>query len=56
VCQASICWECNNIFGDEEGKHVHYEFDAEHANAQALLRELNRAMGEDEERMSADGV
>jgi hypothetical protein len=35
--QASICWECNNIFGDLEGNNFSYEFDGQHQISQALL-------------------
>src|SRR5687767_1020203 len=29
LLQGSICWECNNIYGDLSGKEFFYEFDAE---------------------------
>jgi len=35
--QASICWECNNIFGDAKGDDFWYEFDAQHNISQKLL-------------------
>ncbi len=37
VCQASICWKCDNIYGDAEGRPVHFAFDSTHAIAQELL-------------------
>lgn len=37
LLQGSICWECNNIFGDISGKEFLYEFDAEHPISQKLL-------------------
>lgn len=35
--QASLCWECNNIFGDLNGNTIWYEFDAQHQISQKLL-------------------
>jgi hypothetical protein len=35
--QASICWECNNIFGDAKGNHVFFTFDAHSEPSQRLL-------------------
>lgn len=37
VCEASICWECNNIHGAAEGSDLFYEFDAKAPASQALL-------------------
>lgn len=34
---ASVCWECNNIFGSVAGEGIHYEFSAESPAAEALL-------------------
>ncbi len=45
ICQASICWECDNIFGDAEGRHVHYEFESSHPTSISLLAEMRRAIG-----------
>jgi hypothetical protein len=42
LCQGSVCWECNNIYGDVEGEPFVYEFDAEAKASQALLSELRR--------------
>lgn len=42
VCEASICWACNNIFGVADGRKIHYAFDAEHSVSQELLAEINR--------------
>ena len=44
VCNASICWECNNIFGEAEGQQLHFEFEAGHPTSAALLTELQRAL------------
>jgi hypothetical protein len=35
--QASICWACNNIFGDVKGNSLWYAFDAQHETSQELL-------------------
>jgi hypothetical protein len=35
--QASICWECDNIFGDTKGDSFWYAFDSQHQTAQKLL-------------------
>jgi len=42
VCQASICWECNTIYGIADGRKIAYEFDASHTISQHLLAELQR--------------
>lgn len=42
VCEASLCWECDNLFGEAEGQAIHYEFDAAHATSQALFAEIQR--------------
>lgn len=42
VCEASICWECDNIFGEANGRQFSYEFDAGHATSMMLLVELRR--------------
>jgi hypothetical protein len=44
VCQGSICWECNNVYGDAGGIRFAYEFDAGSAESQTLLVELGRIM------------
>jgi hypothetical protein len=45
VCQASICWDCNNIYGDVGGVQFSYEFNADDEVSQTLLAELNRFTG-----------
>jgi hypothetical protein len=35
--QASICWQCDNIFGDIKGTGFWYAFDAQHQVSQELL-------------------
>ena len=42
VCEASICWECDNIYGEANGRQFSYEFDASHATSTMLLAELRR--------------
>lgn len=58
VCEASLCWECDNIFGQSEGRDIHYEFDAGQPISQALLAELRRSIGDPdaaEPHAAADG-
>ncbi len=35
--QASICWQCDNIFGDAQGNGFSCSFDAQHETSQKLL-------------------
>ena len=46
VCEVSICWECDNIFGVANGQSVFIEFDSASSTAQKLLAELRRAVEE----------
>lgn len=46
LCEASICWKCNNVFGAVGGQQFHYEFEANHPTSIELLAELDRALGE----------
>lgn len=46
VCRASLCWECNNIFGDADGQELAHNFDAKASVSRALLSECRRAVGE----------
>ena len=58
VCEASLCWECDNIFGQSEGRDIHYEFDAGQPISKALLAELRRVIGDPdaaEPRAATDG-
>jgi hypothetical protein len=44
VVQASICWQCNNIYGyGLDGARELHAFDASAAPAQELLSALERA-------------
>ena len=45
VCVASICWQCDNIYGRATGVDVHYEFDSGSPVAQQLLSELHEVWG-----------
>lgn len=45
--QASVCWECDNIFGIQEGHSVFYAFDSESIPAKRLFRIARRIMGAD---------
>ena len=51
ICEASVCWECNNIFGNAGGEHLWYGFDASHEHSRELLAACKRAIG----RAGADG-
>lgn len=53
VCEASVCWKCDNIFGTSEGRPIHFEFDATQPVSQDLLTEARRAI--DESTPSASG-
>jgi hypothetical protein len=37
LVQGSVCWECNNIFVEENGEDLAYTFDGQHAYSQQLL-------------------
>jgi hypothetical protein len=45
VCQASICWQCNNIYGEMQGEAFSYEFDATSDAGRALLLMLEEIVG-----------
>ena len=46
ICEASICWRCNNIYGQAEGNKVFFEFDGSHPTARAMLKACEAALGE----------
>ena len=46
VCEASLCWECDNIFGQSEKRDIHNEVDSSQPTSRALLAELRRVIGE----------
>jgi hypothetical protein len=45
ICEASLCWQCNNLFGREGSERVAYVFDASTAAARELLAACERAFG-----------
>ncbi len=45
ILQASICWECNNIFGDVDGVKFSYQFNGKAPASQQLLVEAREAFG-----------
>jgi hypothetical protein len=42
LIQGSVCWECNNIFVEENGENLAYTFDGQHAHSQQLLALLEQ--------------
>jgi hypothetical protein len=42
LIEGSICWECNNIFVEENGEDLAYTFDAQHPYSQELLSLLQQ--------------
>ena len=42
ICQGSICWKCHNIYGDVDGAHFCYEFDANAKPSITLLSEIRK--------------
>ena len=46
LCQGSLCWRCNNIYGDMDGEKVYFEFDAGQPVSRELLADLRRLSGE----------
>jgi hypothetical protein len=46
VCEASICWQCNNIYGQASGEALLYQFDAESPVSMRLLTAIRRAVGD----------
>lgn len=44
-CEASLCWECRNIYGKADGTAFEYEFDAEDPVSQDLLAACRAAFG-----------
>ena len=45
VCQASICWRCNNIFGDTRSDRLFFAFDGSAPRSRDLLRACEHALG-----------
>jgi hypothetical protein len=46
VCEASVCWRCDNIHGEWGGESFGYEFDAEAPVSRELLSEAQQVTGE----------
>jgi hypothetical protein len=46
VCEASVCWRCNNIFGRAGADEVFFEFDGSLASSRELLTACESALGE----------
>jgi hypothetical protein len=42
--QASVCWQCNNIFVDIGEQELSYTFDAQHSYSQELLALVKQIM------------
>ena len=45
LCEASICWNCNNIYGEVSGERFFYYFNAESPSARRLLEILQIVSG-----------
>jgi hypothetical protein len=45
IVQASVCFKCNNIFGDQRGENICYVFDSQSPVAQELLQLCREATG-----------
>jgi hypothetical protein len=45
VLEASVCWMCNNIYGNAGERKVFFEFEASEEGAQSLLREVRDISG-----------
>lgn len=44
LCSASVCWACNNIFGEMLSEQFHYGLDGEHVLSVELLEMLQQAL------------
>lgn len=45
LCEASICWKCDNIHGRAGNTEFGLEFDGSHPTSRELLRECEAATG-----------
>jgi hypothetical protein len=45
MCQASICWRCNNIYGEAGGQQFYYFFDAKAPSSRSLLSLFEALLG-----------
>ena len=46
ICEATICWRCNNIFGQAGADDVFFEFDGSQPISRELLNACEMAIGE----------
>jgi hypothetical protein len=46
ICRVSICWNCNNIFGDADGTDVHFIFDGSRPDSRLLFEAIRAAVGD----------
>jgi hypothetical protein len=46
ICEASICWKCNNIFGHAGADDVFFAFDGLLSSSRELLKACENALGE----------
>ena len=45
VCETSICWQCNNLYGSFDGSEMSYAFDATSKSTTDLLATLEKHVG-----------
>lgn len=45
LCEASICWRCNNVHGRVNGHELFFEFDGSSPAARHLLTACEQALG-----------
>jgi len=45
ILEASVCWQCDNLFGVERGNHISFGFDSQCLAAQKLLSLAKEVMG-----------
>ncbi len=46
ILRVSVCWKCNNIYGDSEGEAIHSVFDGSHPKSRLLLEVMRSTMGD----------
>lgn len=47
ICEASICWRCENIFGYDSGKPISYCFSSQSTAGQELFLAVQELIGTD---------
>lgn len=45
VCTFSICWKCNNAYGERQGQPFYFHFDGQSPAAQELLTVIQTVVG-----------